>query len=181
MYYRRRGNAAETELLLNEGNGSLIEVYNGADARKAHAQEKHNAHYASAGHTVYDVHKVDEHKSRAAGVERRTARRHCGDDDESRQQRRKSVEQRDIAGGAGDALVLAEVGAVDNAAVAGHGQGEEGLAEGVYPKLGLQKSLGLERQDVAIALGGAGQEEYVHAQSKKQEKQNNLQVLLRLI
>ena len=41
-------------------------------------------------------------------------------------------------------------------AVAGDGQGEERLTEGIHPDLDIEETGGFDGEDVAVALAGAG-------------------------
>lgn len=169
---RRCRNALELKLLLQKRNRRFVEIYYRAYAGKAHAHEEHYADYPSAGHAVDDVDEEDEHKSGAAGVELSAAGRHGRDDDKRRKQRRERIEYRNIARRRGDALLAAEIRAVNDASVAGNRQREERLTEGVYPQLGVCKTLGIYGEDIFISVRRAVERENIHAQRKKQRKQH---------
>ena len=172
MDYGCCGYASELKLLLQKRNGRFVEVYYRRHACKGHAQEEHYTDYSAACHAVYDIDKVDEHEPRAARIKLSAAGGHGRDDDERRKQCSKGVKKRNISRRAGDALVLAEVRAVDDAAVTGNRQGEKRLTKGKQPKLRVKKSLGVERKNVLISVCRARDSENVHAQSDKQEKQH---------
>ena len=180
MDHRRGRHALEAEPLLQGRDRSLIEVDDRRDAREGHADEKHHRHDAAARHAVHDMDEVDEHQAGAAGVELRAARRHGGNDDERRQQRCDRIKERHIARRARDALAPAEVRAVDDAAVARNGQREKRLTERIDPDVGIEQALGLDGEDVPIAVRRAGQRGHIDAQPHKQQKQNRHHDLIRL-
>ena len=167
------------QLILQCLDRDLVEVHKRGEAREEHAEEEHQSDHAPAGHPVEHVHKENEHQSRAAVGKVRAARRHRGNDDERRQQRRQRIEQRHIARGGGDRLVVREVGAVDHRAVSGHGEREERLTEGVDPQLRVGKARGVEGKDVAVAVARAGQRCNVDAQSRKEKEQHGHHDLVR--
>lgn len=71
-----------------------------------------------------------------------------------------------------DALLAAEIRAVNDASVAGNRKREERLTEGVYPQLGVCKTLGIYGEDIFISVRRAVERENIHAQRKKQRKQH---------
>ena len=180
MDHRRSRHALEAEPLLQGRDRRLIEVDDRCDAREGHADEKHHRHDAPARHAVHDVDEVNEHQARAAGVELRAARRHGGNDDERRQQRRDRIKERHVARRARDALALAEVRAIDNAAVARNGQREKRLTEGIDPDIRVEQARGLDREDIPIAVRRTGQRSHIDTQTHKQQKQNRHHDLIRL-
>ena len=135
MDYGCCGYALELKLFLQKRNGCFIEIDYRRHACKCHAQEEHYAYYPAACHAVYDIDKVDKHEPGAARIKLSAACCHSGDDDECRKQRSERVEKGNISRRARDALILAEVRAVDDAAVTGNRQGEKRLTEGKQPKL----------------------------------------------
>lgn len=178
--HRRGRHALEAEPLLQGRDRRLIEVDDRRDTRKGHADKKHHRHDATARHAVHDMDKVDEHQARATGVELRAARRHGGNDDKCRQQRRDRIKQRHVARRTRDALALAKVRAVDDAAVAGNRQREERLTERIDPDIGVKQARGLDGEDIPIAARCTGQRGHVDTQTHKQQKQNRHHDLIRL-
>lgn len=176
---RDRRHALEAQLILQRLDRDLVEVHKRGEPREEHAEEEHQPDHAPAGHPVEHVHKENEHQSRAAVGKVRAARCHRGNDDERRQQRRQRIEQRHVARGGGDRLIVREVGAVDHRAVSGHGEREERLPEGVDPQLRVGKARGVEGKDVAVAVARAGQRCNVDAQSRKEEEQHGHHDLVR--
>ena len=163
------------ELLLQEGHGSLIQVHDGADACEQHADVEDHTHDPSAGHSVEHIDQIDEHQSGAALHSNDALTqddRHGGDDDDGSQQSGDGVEQGHVAGRGRQVLILGQIGAVDHGAVARHRQGEECLTECEDPDLRIQQALGLEGEDVLVALAGAGQSADIDAQDHKQEEQS---------
>ena len=126
------GDAAQLNLLLQECNGGLIQVDDGGDTGKQNSNEEEDAdETAHSAHAVEDVGQSNEHQAGACHTQLRAGGSHGRDDDEHGNQSSQGVEESDVAGGGGDLNVLAQVGAVDNGAVAGNGQGEECLTESV--------------------------------------------------
>lgn len=166
------GHTLHVELLLQEGHGSLVQVDDGADACKHDAHEEDDAHNPSAGHAVEHVDEIDEHQAGAAAVGGSAAGSHGGKNDEGSQKSSQRVKHSHVSGRAGDAFLLAQVGTVNHGAVTCDREGEECLTERKDPNLGIQQSLGIQREDVLVSVGSAGQESNVQAQSHKQEEQH---------
>ena len=168
------GKPLQLELLLHGGHGCLIQVDDGADAREEDRHIEDDADDPSAGHPVEDVDQIHEHQA-GAGVH--VAHGEAGsadgrDDDEGGQQSSQGVEQGHATGGGGDVLILGQIGAVNHGAVARHGQGEEGLTEGVNPHLEIQQALGVQSEQELVTLGSAGLEANVDSQDDKQAEQD---------
>ena len=163
------------ELLLQEGHGSLIQVHDGADACEQHADVEDHTHDPAAGHGVEHIDQIDEHQAGAALHSNDAVTQndcHGRDDDDGSQQSGDGVEQGHVAGRGRQVLILGQIGAVDHGAVARHRQGEECLTECEDPDLRIQQALGLEGEDVLVALAGAGQSADIDAQDHKQEEQS---------
>lgn len=136
--------------------GASYGVDDGADAGEQDADEEDHADDTAAGHAVEDVDKVHEHEAGAALGRLNAAGCHGREDDERREQSRDGIKDRNVAGGGRDILALAEVGAVNHGAVAGNGQGEERLTEGIHPDLDIEETGGFDGEDVAVALAEPG-------------------------
>ena len=174
---RNDQNGARTgkpELFLNGCGGRFIEVNQRGHAREEYADKEYNDNQAAARHGLEQRGQENEHQSGTAAVELAARGCHGRDDDKRCQHGGKRVKQRDLPCRADDVLVVAQVGAVNQCAVAREGQREKRLTERVYPSLLLADGFRVDAEHVAVPLGCARLEEHIHRKpQKQQEKQRH--------
>jgi len=154
------GDAAHVQLFLQEGHRCLKQVDDGADACEENSHEEENADDSGErAHAVEHRHEVHKHQAWAAVAEIRAYGGHGGDDDQHGQQSRGGIEQSAQDGGLADSDVLAQIGTVDDGTGACDGQREEALTKGEDPDVGICQALEIQREDVLVAVRGAGHEE----------------------
>ena len=157
--------------LLEGGGGGLKQVDEGGEGGKGDGHEEHDEDNAAAGDALEHVGKEDEHQARAALVQLLSGHRHGGDDDQSGQNGGAGVEQSYHLGVGRHVGIVAQIGAVDQGAVACNGKGEEGLAQGEDPHHGVQQTLGLQHEDVLISRRRAGEGDQIDSQSHEQKEE----------
>ena len=157
------------EQLLKGGGGCLEQVDQRGQCGEEHRQEEHHQQDGPARQAADHIGQENEHQARAAVVQLLPGHRHGGDDDQGGQHGGQGVKQGDHLGVSRYVGVPAQVGAIDQRPVARDGQGEKRLPQGKDPYHRVQQALGLEDENVPVALSGPGEGGQIDGQPDEQQ------------
>ena len=113
----------------------------------------------------------DEHQAGAALIQLRTSRCHSGDDHQCCQTCCQCIEKCYTGCGSRNVFVIRQIRTVNNSAVACNGQGEECLAQCIYPGHGVFQSNRINAEDIFVAFCGTGLHEDIYRQTNKQNEE----------
>ena len=147
----------------------LEHILKGADPGEDHGGIQNDGEEPAQGDVLQNSGEGDKQQG-GSGPHVQPVGKAGGDDHQGSNQRGDGVKEGGLLGQGHHVLLRAEVGAVDNHAAAGNGQGEEGLSHGPDPHHGVQQLLPAAGEHIAVALGRAGEEGHPHRQHDEDDE-----------